>query len=318
MSRPLEAPIDPVIVEKASEWLMLHWGGDLDAGQRQAFSAWQHAHPEHRRAWQRLQQLQETFGAVPARCARSVLRDSPDPQRRGALKMLGLLLIAGGSGYALQSQVSWRATFAEHRTATGEIRHMTLSDGTRLDLNSNSAIDLRFTTQERRIKLISGEILLTSGHDPVRPLIVETAFGDVQALGTRFSVRDMDDGARVELYEGQLRISPRHGVPVQMNAGHSLWFSTAGTGPTQAANPDSSSWSQRRLVAERQPLGVFLAELARYRPGWIRCDEGVSHLLLTGVFPLDDTDSILAALERTLPVHVESVTRFWVTVKRRV
>nr|WP_314525173.1 FecR domain-containing protein [uncultured Pseudomonas sp.] len=317
MSRAPDAPIDSTIVEQASEWLMLHWGGEMNAEQRQAFTAWQHAHPEHRRAWQRLQQLQETFGAVPAGCARAVLRDSPDPQRRAALKMLGLLLVAGGSGYLLQSQASWRSAFAEHRTATGEIRHMTLSDGTRLDLNSNSAIDVRFTPQERRIRLLSGEILLTSGHDPVRPLIVETPSGDVQALGTRFSVREMDDGARVELYEGQLLISPRHGASVHMNAGDSLWFSAGGAGQRQLANPDDSSWSQGRLVAERQPLGRFLAELARYRPGWIRCDEAVSQLLLTGVFPLDDTDSVLAALERTLPVQVESVTRYWVTVKRR-
>jgi len=317
MSRTLDAPIDTAIVEQASEWLMLHWGGEMDADQRKAFSNWQHANPEHRRAWQRLQQLQETFGAVPAGCARAVLRDSPDPQRRAALKMLGLLLVAGSSGYLLQNQVSWRLTFAEHRTATGEIRHMTLSDGTRLDLNSNSAVDLRFTAQERRIRLLCGEILLNSGHDPVRPLIVETASGDVQALGTRFSVGDMDYDARVELYEGQLRISPRHGATAHMNAGDSLWFSANGAGHKQLANTDDSSWSQGRLVAERQPLGRFLAELARYRPGWIRCDEAASQLLLTGVFPLDNTDSVLAALERTLPVHVESVTRYWVTVKRR-
>lgn len=317
MNRAYDAPIDPVIVEQASEWLMLHWGDDLDAEKRQAFVLWQQAHPEHQRAWQRLQQLQQTFGSVPAGCARAVLRDSPDPQRRAALKMLGVLLVAGGSGYLLQNQVSWRATFAEHRTATGEIRHMTLGDGTRLDLNSDSAVDLRFTAQERRIKLIKGEVLLTSGHDPIRPLIVETVSGDVQALGTRFSVREMDDGARVELYEGQLRISPRRGTPVLMDAGHSLWFNAGGAGSMHPANVNASSWSQGRLVAERQPLGLFLAELARYRPGWIRCDESVSPLLLTGVFPLDNTDSVLAALERTLPVQVQSVTRYWVTVKRR-
>jgi len=72
MSRPADGPIDALIVEQASEWMMLHWGGELDADQRQAFAAWQHAHPEHRRAWQRLQQLQETFGAcrwtVHGRC----------------------------------------------------------------------------------------------------------------------------------------------------------------------------------------------------------------------------------------------------------
>ncbi|MCY1306948.1 Protein FecR [compost metagenome] len=70
-------------------------------------------------------------------------------------------------------------------------------------------------------------------------------------------------------------------------------------------------------MAERQPLGQFLAELARHRPGLLRCSDDVAELLLTGVFPLADTDSILAALERSLPVRVSYRTRYWVSVQRR-
>lgn len=136
-----DAPIAPAIVEQASEWLMLQWGGELKGEQRQAFARWQAADPEHRRAWQRLQQLQHTLGGVPADSARAVLRDTPDTQRRAALKLLGLLLVAGGSGYLVQRSEPWQAAFAELHTATGEIRHMTLSDGTQLDLNSDSAVD---------------------------------------------------------------------------------------------------------------------------------------------------------------------------------
>lgn len=313
-----EAPIAPAIVEQASEWLMLQWGGELDGDQRQAFARWQAADPEHRRAWKRLQQLQHTLGGVPADSARAVLRDTPDTQRRAALKLLGLLLVAGGSGYLVQGSQPWQAAFAEYRTATGEIRHLTLSDGTRLDLNSNSAVDLRFSTSERRIRLIRGEILLTSGHDPSRPLIVETPAGDVQALGTRFAVREGDDGSRVDLYEGRVQVRPVHGAAVQMSAGDSLWFSASQTSTRVPVDVNASSWTQNRLVAERQPLGQFITELGRYRPGLLRCDAAVAGLLLTGVFPLNDTDAILHALERSLPVQVQAVTRYWVTIKARV
>lgn len=313
-----DAPIAPAVVEQASEWLMLHWGGDLHGEQHQAFAQWQAADPEHRRAWQRLQHLQQTLGGVPADSARAVLRDSPDTQRRAALKLLGLLLVAGGSGYLVQRSEPWQAAFAEHRTATGEIRHVTLSDGTRLDLNSDSAVDLRFSASERRIRLIRGEILLTSGHDPLRPLIVETPAGDVQALGTRFAVRELADGSRIDLYEGRLRVTPLQGPAVQMEAGDSLWFNPSQSSTLPAVNANSSSWTEHRLIAERQPLGEFVAQLSRYRPGLLRCDQSVSGLLLTGVFPLDDTDAILAALERSLPVQVQAVTRYWVTIKARV
>ncbi|WP_348750120.1 FecR domain-containing protein [Pseudomonas rhodesiae] len=313
-----DAPIAPAIVEQASEWLMLHWGGELHGEQRHAFARWQAADAEHRRAWQRLQQLQHTLGGVPADSARAVLRDTPDTQRRAALKLLGALLMVGGSGYLVRRSEPWQAAFAEHRTATGEIRYVTLSDGTRLDLNSDSAVDVRFNATERRIRLIRGEILLTSGHDALRPLIVETAAGDVQALGTRFAVRELGEGSRVDLYEGRVRVTPVHGGAVQMKAGDSLWFDQRQTLALPAVGANGSSWTEHRLIAERQPLGEFVTQLSRYRPGLLRCDPAVSGLLLTGVFPLNDTDAILAALERSLPVHVQAVTRYWVTIKARV
>ncbi|KAE9652057.1 DUF4880 domain-containing protein [Pseudomonas sp. PB105] len=313
-----DAPIAPAIVEQASEWLMLQWGGELQGDQRQAFAQWQAADPEHRRAWQRLQQLQHTLGGVPTHSARAVLRDTPDTQRRAALKLLGLLLAAGGSGVLVQRSEPWQAAFAEYRTRTGEIRHVTLSDGTRLDLNSDSAVDLRFSASERRVRLVRGEILLTSGQDPSRPLIVETPAGDVQALGTRFAVRELPDGSRVDLYEGRVRVSPLHGTAVQMQAGESLWFNAGQSCALPGLSANTSSWTEHRLIAERQPLGEFVAQLSRYRPGLLRCDQAVAGLLLTGVFPLDNTDAILAALERSLPVQVQAVTRYWVTIKARV
>ncbi|MCK9797015.1 iron dicitrate transport regulator FecR [Pseudomonas chlororaphis] len=312
-----DAPIAPEIVEQASEWLMLHWGGELDDQQRLAFARWQTAHPEHQRAWLRLQQLQQTLGDVPADSARVVLKALPDRQRRSALKLLGLLLVAGGSGYLVQGSQPWRAAFAGQHTATGEIRHLTLSDGTRLDLNSDSAIDVLYSARERRIRLIRGEIQLNSGQDPSRPLIVETPAGDIQALGTRFTVRDLEGGTRVDLYEGALRISPRQAPVVELQAGNRLWFNAHQVGARQALDPNASSWSQGRLIAERQPLGQFIAELSRYRAGVLRCDAQVANLLLTGVFPLDDHDAIIQALERSLPVRAHAVTRYWVTLKAR-
>ncbi|AGL81948.1 MULTISPECIES: FecR domain-containing protein [Pseudomonas] len=315
--KPHQAPIAPSVVEQASEWLMLHWGGELSAQQRSAFDAWQQADPEHQRAWQRLQQLQQTLQGVPEHSTHVLLAKAPDQQRRAALKLLGLLLVAGGSGYLVQDSQPWRAAFAAQRSATGEIRHLTLSDGSRLDLNSASAVDLLFSASERRIRLIQGEILLTSGHDPSRPLIVETPAGDIQALGTRFAVRELDGGTRVDLYEGALRISPRHTQALQLNAGERLWFDAGRVSARQVAQVNASSWSEGRLIAERQPLGQFVAELSRYRPGVLRCDEQVAGLLLTGVFPLADSDAVLAALERSLPVRAHAVTRYWVTLKPR-
>ncbi|MBO3275922.1 FecR domain-containing protein [Pseudomonas schmalbachii] len=316
MNAKHEMPVPPAVVEQASEWLMLHWSGEMDAVQRKAFHAWHAADPEHRRVWQRLQHLQGTLAGVPAATARAVLSEQPDQRRRQFLKLTGWMLAVGASGY-LSTELPWRETFADQRTAKGDRRHLRLDDGSLLDLNSGTAVDIRFGALERRIRLLSGEILLRSGQDPVRPLIVETAAGDIQALGTRFAVRELDGGSRVDLYQGEVEIRPRHVSGTRLKAGQRLWFDADRLGLLQTADANACAWSEGRLVAERQPLGQFLAELARHRPGLLRCSDDAAELLLTGVFPLADTDRILAALERSLPVRVSYRTRYWVTVEHR-
>jgi len=318
MNRSAEAPIAPAIVEQASHWLMLHWDGGLDESQRSAFEAWQAADTEHRRAWQRLEQLQGTLAAVPVSTARQVLRELPDARRRQTLKLLGLLLVAGGSGYVAHSQLPWREAMADLRSATGERLQRTLADGSRLSLNSGSAADILFSARERRIRLLAGELLLDSGHDMAdRPLIVETSAGEIQALGTRFAVLETDGGSRVDLFEGELELRPRHAAASRLQAGQRRWFSAARLGEVERADVNAAAWNEGRLVAERMPLGRFLAELSRHRPGVLRCDPAVAALELTGVFPLADTDRVLMALQQSLPIEVHSVTRYWVTVRPR-
>ncbi|GAB7530448.1 FecR domain-containing protein [Pseudomonas sp. 3A(2025)] len=318
MSRLREAPIAPAIVEQASHWLMLHWNGELDPEQQRRFNEWQAADSEHRRAWQRFEQLQGTLAGVPVDTARSVLRQQPDARKRQTLKLLGLLLVAGGTGYLAQSHLPWREAMADLRSDTGMRLNQTLADGSQLSLNSGTAVDIRFSARERRIRLLSGEILLQSGHDPAnRPLIVETAAGEIQALGTRFSVYEIDGGSRVELFEGELELRPYQASRARLHAGQQCWFNAGRLGQIVPANLDAIAWTQGRLVAERMPLGQFISELSRHRPGVLRCDPAVANLPLTGVFPLTDTDRVLLALQQSLPVEVHSMTRYWVTVRAR-
>ncbi|OUM26386.1 iron dicitrate transport regulator FecR [Pseudomonas putida] len=310
-----EAPIAAAIVEQASHWLMLRWSGELDQEQQRRFAQWRAENPEHDRAWQRLEHLQSTLSGVPADTALAVLREQPDARRRQTLKLLGALLLAGGGSYLMQSQLPWREAMADLRSGTGERLQRTLADGSRLSLNSGSAVDILFSASERRIRLLTGELLLDSGHDPAqRPLIVDTAAGEIQALGTRFCVYQRDDDIQVDLFEGELELRPRQARAKRLQAGQGCWFSATRFGDIAPANLNAIAWHDGRLIAERMPLGQFIAELARHRPGRLRCDPAIAALPLTGVFPLADTDRVLTALEQSLPVKVHRLTRYWTTI----
>ena len=212
--------------------------------------------------------------------------------------------------------VPWREALADLRTGTGEVRREQLADGSQLVLDSATRVNIRFTPGQRHLQLLQGELLLSTAPDP-RPLRIETPAGVVQALGTRFSVQAVNGGARVELFEGRLRITPHAAPARELEAGRGLWFHAHGLGPERAADLNSIAWSHGRLIAEGQPLGVFLERLGRYRPGVIRCADEVAALRITGVFPLTDSDQVLATLQETLPIQVQYLTRYWVTVKAR-
>jgi len=84
----------------------------------------------------------------------------------------------------------------------------------------------------------------------------------------------------------------------------------------QAVNlhSDPWGWTDGVLSVQQMPLGEFAAELARYRPGLLRCADEVAHLKVSGTYQLADTGQILQLLTRSLPVRVEYRTRYWVSI----
>lgn len=310
----------------ALEWQVTLWSGEVTAGERQAFEHWLAADPAHARAWQRVQRVSRQLHAVPATIAGPALRaTSPAPVRTGRRNLLrGLVLLAGGGAlaHAVRETPQWQSATADYGTARGERQDVTLPDGTHLTLNTSTAVDLRFTGRERRVLLRRGEILIATAPDgaPVhRPFVVETREGDIRALGTRFTVRHVDDAAPaevlVQVFEGAVEITPREGgSPVRVAAGEQARFGRAGARAATAAEPMAAAWSRGLLVAEHQRLGDFLAELGRYRGGILRCDPAVADLPVSGVYPLQDTDAILQSLVQALPIRVRMTTRYWVTV----
>jgi transmembrane sensor len=189
-------------------------------------------------------------------------------------------------------------------------------------LNTATRVEIAFGAERRRIDLRNGEIMLATARDPLqRPFVVDTADGTLTPIGTRFTVRSGDfaeDGTRVAVLDGAVEVRTRDNAstPLVVRAGEQRMFTHSAIQAVAALADNAVSWTQGSLGAERTRLADFLAELGRYRRGHLGCDPDVADLRLTGAFPLDDTDRILAALEDALPVKVRYLTRYWVTLTR--
>lgn len=302
--------------------------GENTRQQKLALARWRAEHPDHERAWQHIRSVSNRFkdltgatDATGAAAARAALTRSRSATRRASVKALAMLLFTGSAAWIAGEHVPWRAWSADMHTAVGERRTITLADGTRVTLNTDSAIEIRFSSTERRVHLLSGEIMVATGHSDAaglpRPFVVETAQGRLQPLGTRFAVRQQSALSRIDVFEGAVRINPfdAHGLAPIVHAGERARFTRDEVSAMEAISENDAAWADGLIVASGMRLADFLNELDRYRPGYLSCDPAVAGLRLSGTFPLADTDRVLETVAGTLPVELVFITRYWVTVR---
>ncbi|TFY88425.1 DUF4880 domain-containing protein [Pseudomonas kairouanensis] len=303
--------------EAAASWYVQFQSQPPTAAERHAWQQWLNGDPAHQAAWNQMEQLQRSLGTLPPDLTRRAL--STTQQRRQVLKWM---LVLGGTGYLgwnVQEHTSLGNAWADYRTGVGERRRIELADGTRVDLNTRTSIDVAFDTHQRLIRLREGEVLIHTGKSGGQiPFYVETRQGRVQALGTRFTVRQLSDSTRVGVLEDRVRVSPvdqpEHGRV--LSAGQSADFDRQVVGANHPYRGSQAAWVDGQLIVLDRRLGEVIDDLARYRTGVLQCDSASARLRVSGTFRLDSTDAVLANLQATLPIQVNYFTRYWVSVKR--
>lgn len=317
------APLPAPVVDAAVAWLVHLWSGEATDASRAQWQRWRAADPLHEQAWRRIE-AKDALWRRRAPGMAQALNDAPQAGgRRRALRGMATLAVTGVAVWAAHDQLVTRGWLAGVRTAKGEQRHLQLPDGTQLLLNTATALDIDYTHTLRRLRLHTGELLITTAPDtqvPKRPFVVDTPAGRAQALGTRFTVRHDAEGptahaTQVEVFEGAVELRGPHGAALRIDAGQAARLATgvAATSaqPTATTGP---SWAEGVLVASDMRLDAFVDELRRYRTGVVQLAPEVAGLRLSGVFPLNDTDHILQALGQVLPVRVKVPVRYWVRI----
>lgn len=310
-------PLDHATLEAAARWYVDLRGEVANAPIHEAHRRWLERDPRHRQAWERLARLQDKLAQVTPGIARSTL-SSARAKRRDVLKVLSILLMAGGAGTLAWNTTPLPTLMADQRTGTGERRRVRLDDGSQLQLNTATAVDIRYSDTLREVRLLQGEIHIeTARDDRARPFVVHTADGSIRALGTRFVVRREEHLTRVSVqaHAVEVRSANGPGGAVRVDAGQQLSFRQDAIDPVQTASPQADAWTRDMLVVNDWRLGDFVRELQRYRPGHLGCDPAVAALRISGAFQLASTDSILDNLTSTLPVRIRRFSRFWASVE---
>lgn len=302
----------PDLARAAAQWLALLESGSATERDHASLQQWRDSHPQHEQIWQKAQLLRQRFTDLPPALAMASL-DRPQPGRRAVLKRaLGVAALVPAA-WLLSRQLPIDAWRADLHTATGERKRVSLADGSSLQLNTASAVDV--DTARRRVTLVEGEMALTV--PGAAALTVQTRYGQVIVSQADVCVRQLSSGCLVSVLKGRVQVQDLRGQMATLQGGQQARLQESGMGAAGAFDALQLGWRDGVLTAQNQLLGDFLRELERYRPGVLRWDPSLEALRVTGSFQLADTDRILALLASTMPLQVQSRTQYWVTLTPR-
>ncbi|KII30839.1 MULTISPECIES: FecR family protein [Pseudomonas] len=302
--------------DDAARWFVRLQEPAVDVVEYRQFETWLNEHPQHRDEFEWLQGLWKATDLVPAARLQALCEEAPARrQRRPMLRYAvaaSVLVVAAGLG--LFSGLNHPTPYtAEFSTALGERRHVALPDGSVVDLDSRSRIQVRFEKDRRAIELTEGEAMFSVEHDTSRPFVVEAGSGKVTVTGTRFDVRRGSADTRVVVEQGTVKVQGREGADtdfINLTAGLGTHVDAQGkVAAAYAVNPaEMTAWRNGKLVFNNASLADVAEQVSRYREKPLKVgNAAVGNLRLTSVFKSDNTDALLKALPNILPVAVRTL-----------
>lgn len=310
---PPEPEFD-VIETTAAGWLVERDRGLTRARERE-LARWLRADPRHAAAFDALAATWHLLAEVQPEPARHA--DVPEARRRRRMPWLPATL-AAAAAVAL-AYVGWQRAGFEPASPTapvalsasteiGMLRKVDLPDGSVIQLNTDSAVDVRFSAAERRVVLARGEAHFNVMKNEGRPFIVSAAGVDVRVVGTVFNVRLRSESVDVLVTEGRVRVGSSADVAEgSVSAGQKVSISLAPAptvplpAPVDVATTEikqTLAWQSHRLDFDATPLREIVAEINRYnRHKLVIDDERLDGQRFGGSFPANDYATFVRMLE---------------------
>ncbi|MEI9995040.1 MAG: FecR family protein [Rhizomicrobium sp.] len=246
------------IDEQAIAWLVRLTSGETVAEDHAAFARWRALSRDHEAALARARQLWVGLGNAWVEPVQA------PPLRRTAMHAYFATAACLVLAVALifQYRQDWRHDYV---TAAGQRESFTLADGSRVELDGGSALDVRFADGARKVVLARGEAFFDVVHDPRRPFTVIAGAGVIRDVGTAFGVR-LEDQERVTVTVARGSVEVNDGVAgARLVPDRRLAYGPEGLGAVERIKADEAlAWTRGRLMLEDLPLTTVLAELDRH------------------------------------------------------
>ncbi|ADG11441.1 DUF4880 domain-containing protein [Caulobacter segnis] len=319
MTAPLTDPISQV----AADWFARLRDDDADLDAWTTFQAWLEADPAHRLAYEAMETLwldleddapQALLNAAGATATVETLTrpsgpatPAPTPARAsrpGHRRPIPWLIASGAIAAGLVAWVAasrWSPSAPiDYATAKGEVRAVTLVDGSRLTLGGATRITVEMNARRRAVTLSEGEATFDVAHEANRPFVVELGDQRVRVLGTEFNISRDQGHTAVTVRRGVVAVAQVGGGEVRLTRGQQVLHAEGSTvQEVREADPDAVfAWRSGKLIYDKAPLAMVVADFNRYGGPPIRVDPSAAKVTVSGVFLVDSPRAMVERLAR--------------------
>jgi len=323
------------IVEQANTWIVDMQEQGLNAQSSKRFHEWLRQSPVHVREFVRAEATWAALSGLDPNKNIDVVADllsqdsnvvelkappkkvestvSLGPRRAARVRLAAIaatvLMAIGVLGYLqVPSEHSYE-------TAVGEQRRVILEDGSIIELNTNSTINVAMTETSRQIRLVDGEALFSVAKDPDRPFIVTINGAIVRAIGTQFNVYRSSDRVLVTVLEGRVSVRGADNSTTALDAFTNIELGQgdrAEIAPNQpiikseADESDTLAWRDLRLIFRDQPLSYVVDEFNRYNNTKLVIeDTNLASQKISAVFDANKPDALVNFIAAVAVVDVD-------------
>jgi len=294
---------------QARDWLMRQALDGESLEHSEAFQRWYRASESHAcafdevaRTWSDAATLQDLKHLVEPRTP--IAPAANDSWRMRAIAAgVALVAIIGLLVWTLQRpQV--------YETQVGEVRELTLSDGSTLTLGGKTVVAIRMTEKRRFAELRAGEIFLSVHPDKQRPFFVAAGETSLRVVGTQFDVRRGVSQVEIGVLEGTVEVvGEREPQAVKrVHGGQQVVSTSQGQlGEPQLNGPmQPGSWRKGQRVYIDAPLREIVADANRYSQQEVElADASLGELKVSVSFRAENQQQMLNSLQLALPLTVD-------------
>ncbi|WP_434657377.1 FecR family protein [Pseudomonas sp. R3-56] len=306
-----EAEYD-AISDAAAHWCMRLHADDCTDADRLAFKQWHDADPLHAFEYQAMLEIWGVAEHLP-RVESAPTLPARRPRPRWSRLAVAAAVIALGLPLAAITSwnMGWLPDSYQRLEAGASVRHVTLGDGSQVELNLGSELVFANYKHERRVTLKKGEAFFDVSHDTRHPFVVRAGQGQVRVTGTRFNVWMYQDQVRVTLVEGSVWVTSNMNATAggsQLSPGMQASYKAGDYQPqVREIEPGDSSlaWRNGKLVLNDLALSDALPLINRYleRPVML-ADYATGTLRVGGIYNLNEVKNLVPSLPKVLPIYL--------------